>query len=147
MHPACVNEALKELESEFNEKPGQELTFELMDDLLRFRLVGPRSHAVLSHTLHSVESEASRLNAASGSECKWWDEYNVCWREGWEFWCGMAGCVSPSAIPSCLVVGLTVVDPRYLLPPRKVDMVSEGYPKRKAVKVRVDQRLRYGLTG
>ena len=133
MHPSCSKEALEEFQTLCSDESEKNMTIELVDDLLRFRLIGPSSHAILSDLLHSGESKPPWLNGLSGPE----QTVDVCSGDGWEFWREMAVCGSPSSVPPHVVVGLTVIDPRHYLPQRKVDMVSRHYPKKKSSKVGV----------
>jgi ribonuclease P/MRP protein subunit POP1 len=133
MHPSCSKEALEELQSQCSDESRKTMTIELVDDLLRFRMIGPSSHTILSDLLHAGEPKPHWLNGISGPE----KGLDVCSGDGWEFWKEMAGFESPSSIPQHLVVGLSVADPRHYLPQKKVDMVSKHYPPKKSSKFAV----------
>ena len=115
-------------------------------DLVRFRLIGPRSHALLMETLKPVftfdEEDASSSGSAtpchsSGSSTSVW------WRGDLQqhveahssllsqTLCFIKPASSPAQVCKGAVVGMTVLDPRLFTPSKKTDSVSAYYPKKK----------------
>ena len=108
-------------------------------ELLRFRLTGPQSHALLASTLalpasslHKdssdkiVKRESTLLckDSSSSNSSKWWQtsandslSQNVLWDR-------LKQASSPSVFPPGCAIGLTVLDPRLDLPVKKTSIAS-----------------------
>ncbi|KAG7470041.1 hypothetical protein MATL_G00135510 [Megalops atlanticus] len=96
---------------------------DLTMEIVRYRLIGPLSHSVLTDTL----TPASECEAASKTEtsCFWWPEH--CKEEGnmslhreqANIFQLLKGVFSTAEIPAGSVFGLTVDDPRLTLPGKK----------------------------
>ena len=118
-------------------------------DLVRFRLIGPRSHALLVETLKPVLTfdEGVEKNEAANSK-PGLPEVPVSIPPGW--WKGdlrqhmlahsnllsrTLHCVksasSPAQVCKGSVLGMTVFDPRLFTPSKRTDKVSKYYPKKK----------------
>lgn len=122
-------------------------------NLVRFRLVGPRSHAVLMETLKpvwdddnsdsgctgSVESdEADPMMASEEEEPaeKWWvggdvqahlDLHEEALAKDYP---AIRSAASPAQFSRGAVIGMCVQDPRLFTPSERTDMVSSHYPKK-----------------
>ena len=125
----------------------------LKNELVRFRLLGPRSHAILMETLKpkfgSIISESQSTESISQtttSESTKTDHPDI--PEIPEWWEGhthmeahskiLASCyhalkmaTNPTQFSRGTVIGMTVRDPRLFTPSKKADMVSAHYPKKK----------------
>ncbi|XP_036395476.1 ribonucleases P/MRP protein subunit POP1 [Megalops cyprinoides] len=96
---------------------------DLTMEIVRYRLIGPLSHSVLTDTL----APASECEAASKTEtsCFWWPEH--CKEEGnmslhreqANVFQLLKGVFSTAEIPAGSVLGLTVDDPRLTLPAKR----------------------------
>lgn len=88
----------------------------LKDRLVRFRLTGPGSQAVLSQTLQVADI------IPEGSKELWWQQYYskdhmaIGHTQQRQFWNEVTKCRSPGEVAPHLVLGLTVRDPRILMP-------------------------------
>ena len=112
----------------------------LRHDLLRLRLTGPQSHALLTSTLklptdlkHKQSENKSTthvLTSASffsdrgvnSSSSKWWQEALDYPRDSLaqnQLWDKLKKAYSPAVLPARCVIGLTVLDPRLYLPGKK----------------------------
>ncbi|KAJ8290957.1 hypothetical protein GJAV_G00019650 [Gymnothorax javanicus] len=93
---------------------------DLTMEIVRYRLIGPRSHFVLAETL----TPATVYEAADNQEasCFWWpkhckDESNMSLhREQADLFNILKGLYSAGEVPAGSVLGLTVDDPRLTLP-------------------------------
>ena len=119
----------------------------LRDEFVRFRLIGPRSHAVVMETLKPIINEPSTSETAdtpsltSGADLSqipvpipWWNEDHAlpAHTELLGNRLGMLRNASgPEEFPRGTVVGMMVLDPRLFTPNKKTDMVSGFYPRRK----------------
>ncbi|XP_067094443.1 ribonucleases P/MRP protein subunit POP1 [Osmerus mordax] len=93
---------------------------DLTMEIVRYRLIGPLSHSVLTETLEA----ATECDASSPSQqaCLWWPEH--CKDEGnmslhrkqADIFNLLKGVYSTAEVPSGSVLGLTVDDPRLTLP-------------------------------
>ena len=110
-------------------------------DLLRFRLTGPQSHALLARTLtlcsnskhkdfsDQIDKKEStfRNDKSIDISPKWWQKsldsssdlssQNVLWGR-------LKQASSPSVLPAGCVIGLTVLDPRLDLPVKKISTAT-----------------------
>ena len=105
----------------------------LHEQVVRLRLTGPKSHALLASTLQLCDWNRERDRAGS----RWWEVYS----EGEDrikmledqnkSWEQMKGVASPGVLKAGSVLALVVKDPRLGLPVRKssVDMASEDIYK------------------
>ena len=126
----------------------------LKDELVRFRLIGPRSHALLIETLKPVfnfkphqppaspnEQPASSSSlTASESESfslpdisKWWKGH----QSSAEHAKVLSLCYpiiksasNPAEFSRGIAIGMTVSDPRLFIPSKRTDMVSAYYPQK-----------------
>ncbi|CAH0729854.1 unnamed protein product, partial [Brenthis ino] len=81
----------------------------------RFRLTGPRSHAVLVEALKCVENiEKIQCNDWVHEVLKSKNELFL--KEKHEYWNSLKSLSSPSQVPSRLVIGLVIKDPRWSRP-------------------------------
>uniref|UniRef100_A0A672TKV2 POP1 homolog, ribonuclease P/MRP subunit n=1 Tax=Strigops habroptila TaxID=2489341 RepID=A0A672TKV2_STRHB len=78
-------------------------------EILRYRLIGPLSHSVLTETLKACRKR---------SELNWWFHGNV-------HLCIFKGISSPSELPPGTILGLTVGDPRVNMPKKKTKAVPD----------------------
>ena len=105
----------------------------LREQLVRFRLTGPKSHALLASTMELCEWG----NTKDGEGQHWWQSFcsdpahlkNVTDQNA--LWERMKGVTSPGVLVSGSVVAVVVKDPRLGLPLRKssVDVVSKDLYK------------------
>ena len=120
----------------------------LKDELVRFRLVGPRSHALVMETLKPVVKSVSNKATASSNHLSssppdlstipdtvpWWDgnenlnRHNQLLSTHYE---RLKAATTPTEFPRGTILGMVVQDPRLFTPSKKTDMVSEHYPKKK----------------
>ena len=140
----------------------------LKDELVRFRLIGPRSHALLMETLKPVfdfgihEPESPTGEEMSTSKKPPTDLSDIPELPQWWRNCSdlmeharaLASCYpnlksasSPAEFSRGTVIGMTVLDPRFFTPSKKTDMVSAYYPKRKGDDLRFKQCEEYGSDG
>ena len=117
-------------------------------DLVRFRLIGPRSQALLVETLKPVltfdegdassssESASATTSPSVPSPPVWWKgdlhqhmvaHSNILSQMIHSF----KSAPSPSHVCKGAVVGMTVLDPRIFTPSKRMDKVSAYYPKKK----------------
>ncbi|CAH4032842.1 ribonucleases P/MRP protein subunit POP1 [Pieris brassicae] len=80
----------------------------------RFRLTGPKSHAILTHSLKTVNT--IKLSSEWVSKTKNFDLYL---QEKHEYWSNISNLSSPSQLPSRIVIGLIVKDPRWSRPKKR----------------------------
>lgn len=116
-------------------------------DLLRLRLTGPQSHALLTNTLklstdlkHKGSENKSDTNTSlkestsffndkviNNSSAKWWqkplDNPKDLLAQA-AIWDKLKKASSPSVLPPGCVIGLTVLDPRLYLPGKKKSITS-----------------------
>ena len=120
----------------------------LKDELVRFRLVGPRSHALVMETLKPVVKSVSNEATTSSNHLStpppdlatipdtipWWDgnenlnRHNQLLSTHYE---RLKAATTPTEFPRGTILGMVVQDPRLFTPSKKTDMVSEHYPKKK----------------
>ncbi|XP_062394520.1 ribonucleases P/MRP protein subunit POP1 [Sardina pilchardus] len=97
---------------------------DLTMEMVRYRLIGPLSHTVLTEAL-SPATDCEEA-AKSGQSCFWWPEYSnqeqnmALHREQADVFQLLKGVYSSTEIPAGSVLGLTVDDPRITLPRRRV---------------------------
>ena len=116
-------------------------------DLLRLRLTGPQSHALLANTLKlstdlkhkasenksdttTSHKESTRFCSDKGiniSSAKWWQKQlenpkDLLAKSA--LWEKLKKASSPSVLPTGCVIGLTVLDPRLYLPGKKKSITS-----------------------
>jgi hypothetical protein len=104
-------------------------------DLVRFRLIGPRSQALLVETLKPVLS-FEEGNASSSSESVWWNgdlrrhmvAHSNLLSQALH---SIKSAPSPAHVCKGAVIGMTVFDPRIFTPSKRTDKVSAYYPKKK----------------
>ncbi|XP_022089198.1 ribonucleases P/MRP protein subunit POP1-like [Acanthaster planci] len=133
-HPSCASELLKELkaaseaENANTDSNSRVTVTQLKDSPLRFRLQGPLSHPVLLHAL-----KMSDVGKASGPEQPrlWWEDYYAdlhhlqAWREQSSTWETLGGVRTAMDLPPRCVLGLTVRDPRNLLPIKRTKIMTD----------------------
>lgn len=123
-------------------------------DLVRFRLIGPRSHALLMETLKPVWSDEQGSNSGcttfeSGIDKssengeseeptqKWWlgEEVQPHLTRNAEVlaahYPAIKSADNPAHFSRGAVIGMCVQDPRLFTPSKKTDMVSSYYPKKR----------------
>ena len=109
-------------------------------DLVRFRLIGPRSQALLMETLRPVLSfdDVSVEGGASIAESaiEWWEgELRPLMSAHSALLSSTLPTIrsqsSPAQVCKGSVIGMTVFDPRLFTPSKKTDKVSAFYPKKK----------------
>ncbi|OWF43056.1 ribonucleases P/MRP protein subunit POP1-like isoform X2 [Mizuhopecten yessoensis] len=89
----------------------------LKDRLVRLRLTGPASQTVLAQTLQVAD-----MLPQAGSSDLWWhqlygrDHMAIAHTQQRQFWNEVTKCRSPGELTPHLVLGLTVRDPRILMP-------------------------------
>ncbi|CAG9793930.1 unnamed protein product [Diatraea saccharalis] len=89
----------------------------------RFRMTGPKSHAVLAHSIKCID------NLEKIKENKWIKNLklsNLYLNERYNYWQNIKNATSPSQIPSNVVVGLVVRDPRLCRPKHRTKSVIEN---------------------
>ena len=118
----------------------------LMLDLVRFRLIGPRSQALLIETLKPVlvfdegnassSSESATPSPSIPSPPVWWKgdlhqhmvaHSNILSQMLHSF----KSAPGPAHVCKGAVIGMTVLDPRIFTPSKRTDKVSAYYPKKK----------------
>lgn len=100
----------------------------LKDTLVRFTLTGPESNAILSDALQIADLEVRKStdSVTKGSSRRWWEVFYVSGaaqevnRKQRELWESLRGVQSPGQLPAHCVIGLTVRDPRLLIPDKKL---------------------------
>ncbi len=164
-HPASKDEVFDVLQNSVmlfsNQRPvsGREVSV-VRRNLVRFRLIGPRSHAVLMETLKPRFTEKERKDSMHGDGCcgmdcdecdedeveretkvsspeKWWLEGDV--EENIvnqsriieEMTHGINKTSEPLRFARGSVISMCVQDPRLYTPSKKTDMVSLHYPIKK----------------
>ena len=166
-HPAIHDTMLKEMEKAtkpFNTestkmRAGEDLTKatasaktgaitveSLKLDLVRFRLIGPRSQALLMETLKPVltfneddtspSSESATPNPSIPSPPVWWkgdlQQHMVAHSNLLsQAFHSIRSAPGPAHICKGAVVGMAVIDPRLFSPSKRTDKVSAYYPKKK----------------
>ncbi|XP_004931529.2 ribonucleases P/MRP protein subunit POP1 [Bombyx mori] len=85
----------------------------------RFRLTGPNSHAVLTHSLKCVESAKIK----NDDWAKSYDDLNL--EEKDEYWESLSTLNSPSQLPPKIIIGLIVKDPRLSRPSKRTKAIIE----------------------
>ena len=119
---------------------------ELKDELLRFRLLGPRSHAVLMAVLTPVLDFCGQCVTSSTSDDAVKDDTHPSpslWGEAHHtlqqharllssLYPSIKAAVSSSYFSRGTVVGMVVSDPRLCSPASRTDMVSSFFPKKLA---------------
>lgn len=126
----------------------------LRNELVRFRLLGPRSHAVLMNTLKpefgstpqeppskstdpipETTSESTTANRSDIPDTpKWWQGHSHVEAHSRllaSSYGALKAAASPAQFPRGAVIGMTVRDPRLTTPSKKTDMVSAHYPAKK----------------
>ena len=97
----------------------------LKDTLVRFTLTGPKSNAVLTDALQVADVEPRKSSDSDESLHRWWQEFysrpaaqevNQQQRALWDC---LRGVQSPGQLAPRHVFGLTVRDPRLLIPAKK----------------------------
>ena len=94
----------------------------LAGSLLRYRLTGPLSNAVLADALQQANVVPAK---SSGDNVKWWHKYyadpgvSLGHSLQKEFWESVGHCLSPAELSPHCVIGLTVQDPRLGRPVKK----------------------------
>ena len=123
---------------------------DMNSDLIRFRVIGPRSHALLMEALKPVfntGSDQPRETATASDSMevdppalpdapRWW---NGATKNDFEQHCSLLSQVhcsiksasNPAQFQKGSVLAMTVLDPRLSTPSRKLDMVSQYYPLQK----------------
>ncbi|MEE6463466.1 hypothetical protein FKM82_005919 [Ascaphus truei] len=114
---------------------------DLTMELVRYRLIGPLSHCVLTDALRAAPVHKGMENADAGPH-SWWTEYcgnpdNISLHDRQEsMFKLLQGIGSPGEILPGTILGLTVGDPRLTLPKKKTKSVPnlENYDDREKVK-------------
>ena len=159
-HPAMHTEVLSEITLcirtyNANGESGQGevepmVTMRVMNsDLVRFRLIGPRSHALLMETLKPVfGTDSEQADVGMTPDSMEVDPPTIpdapCWWKGAthsffeqhlhllsESHHSIKSAPNPAQFQKGSVLSLTVFDPRLSTPSHKLDMVSQYYPFRK----------------
>ncbi|CAH0398801.1 unnamed protein product [Chilo suppressalis] len=89
----------------------------------RFRLTGPKSHIVLAHSIKCID-DIEKIK-----ENKWIQNLNrstLYLKEKCDYWQKIKGATSPSHLPSKIVIGLVVRDPRLCRPNRRTKALNEN---------------------
>lgn len=156
-HPAMFEEAFTEVQEAISKKVSSIAETSgtntvsclsvqwLKDEFVRFRLLGPRSHAVLMEVLKPVlcfSDTNSLSNSAEGvvkenssaASLPWWkDQCHVLQEHASELssvYPTIKGAHTPSSFSRGTVIGMVVTDPRLSLPSGRTDMVSSFYPEK-----------------
>ncbi|XP_040443152.1 ribonucleases P/MRP protein subunit POP1 isoform X1 [Falco naumanni] len=99
-------------------------------EILRYRLIGPLSHSVLTETLKAASLQTEMADSETGLN-NWWVEnckdsekvsLHQCQSAIFEL---LEGISSPSEMPPGTILGLTVGDPRVNLPKKKTKAVPD----------------------
>ena len=118
----------------------------LKDEFVRFRLIGPRSHALVMETLKPVTDKVDTQDKVNNLTCSipdltripvpvpWWNE-DTSFHDHTRLLNSHIGMLhsasSPDQFPNGTVLGMIVEDPRLRTPSKKTDMVSSFYPKKR----------------
>uniref|UniRef100_A0A2C9JKD4 Uncharacterized protein n=1 Tax=Biomphalaria glabrata TaxID=6526 RepID=A0A2C9JKD4_BIOGL len=149
----CFETTSQALHSEERIETSNVMVTPLKGELVKIRLIGPASNMVLSETLKLydvagfLEKDDARLQCPSDESLEagveeddsdykrqWWKGYykkenalNVISDQS-QVWEQLIKCHSPGEAPNNCVIGLTVRDPRLLLPPKrtKVSVINSG---------------------
>ncbi|XP_059140261.1 ribonucleases P/MRP protein subunit POP1-like [Physella acuta] len=106
----------------------------LNNELVKLRLFGPASNVVLSETLQlSPMISQCTDSPAQGNVDFWWKSYyssslqQESFKQQADVWRDLQ-CSTPGQVPANSILGLTVRDPRLLLPPKrsKVTLINSG---------------------
>ncbi|XP_049873943.1 ribonucleases P/MRP protein subunit POP1 [Pectinophora gossypiella] len=90
----------------------------------RFRLTGPNSHAVLAHSLKSVDN-IEKLKSSQWLSCLN-QKSELYLKENHDYWQDIKYCSSPSQLSSRLILGLVVRDPRLSRPSKRTKAQTEN---------------------
>ena len=98
----------------------------LAGSLLRYKLTGPESNAVLFDALQQANIVPV---SSSGDAVKWWHKYydttlSLGHELQREFWESVSMCQSPAELSPHCVLGLTVADPRLTRPVKRTKITS-----------------------
>ena len=130
----------------------------LKDELVRFRLIGPRSHALLMETLKpsfnfqsqqtpvsSVEHTCSTATSTDQPQLtKWWRGHRSSANHAKllsRCYPSIKSAPSPAEFTRGIAIGMTVLDPRLFTPSKKTDMVSAYYPQKKGQDFEMEGQL------
>lgn len=119
---------------------------DLTMEIVRYRLIGPLSHTVLTETL---EAATSCKNLDKSASSLWWPEHckdeskMVLHKKQSEIFKILKGVYSSGEIPPGTVLGLNVDDPRVTLPRKKV----KAFPSVKPVQEENDRVKQLMLNG
>ena len=110
----------------------------LKDELVRFRLLGPRSHAVVMEVLKPIldfsEQGAGGPCSTSDNPQPWWADQRSTLQGHARLLSSLYSTILAAATPSVFsrgaVVGMVVSDPRLIAPSTRANMVSSFYPKK-----------------
>ena len=145
-HPAIHDQLLGEVQQAIKRSQDSRISLSAQSlklDLIRFRLIGPRSHALLMETLkHSFQFKDNDKGAPTISSSLgelpegfyWWKHHAPTIAHQKLFSRSLPSistAQTPASFPRGTVVGATVVDPRLFTPSKRTDMVSAFYPPRK----------------
>ncbi|XP_064010107.1 ribonucleases P/MRP protein subunit POP1 isoform X1 [Pogoniulus pusillus] len=110
-------------------------------EILRYRLIGPWAHCVLTGTLKAAALQTEMANSETELN-KWWvenckdsDKVSLHQRQSAIFEL-LEGLSSPSQVPPGTVLGLTVGDPRVNLPKKKTKAFPDSEKCQDVAKVR-----------
>ncbi|XP_019711865.1 ribonucleases P/MRP protein subunit POP1 [Hippocampus comes] len=101
---------------------------DLTMEIVRYRLIGPQSHSVLTEALEAATDCDESIK--SQPSCLWWP--NHCKEESkmklhqqqTDLFHTLKGVYSTAELPPGIVLGLTVDDPRLSIPPKRVKALS-----------------------
>ena len=155
VHPSCFSKVLEELNSVFNVLSGDKISKScaesgtdatsrtsgsqsvsvgsLKNSLLRFRLTGPLSQAVLNDTLKPANVE--KISDDCKRSVSWWSSYysttetKAFHSHQTEIWSSLQGVLSPAEASSNCVLSCTVRDPRIFLPRKRVKVMPNASGK------------------
>ncbi|MBN3308477.1 POP1 protein, partial [Amia calva] len=100
---------------------------DLTMEILRYRLIGPLSHCILTDTLRP----ATDLAGATVSSCFWWPEHcmndnnMLLHHQQADMFQLFSGVCSTAEIPAGTVLGLTVDDPRLTIPKKRSKVMPD----------------------
>lgn len=141
-HLSIFSQVFDEITKCFDQGPSQVMTEgssdvvvrPLNNELVKLRLFGPASNVVLSETLQlSPLISQCTDSPAQGNVDPWWKSYyssslqQASYKQQADVWRDLQSS-TPGQVPANSILGLTVRDPRLLLPPKrsKVTLLNSG---------------------
>lgn len=120
IHPAITDSLIKEVKE--NIRTDSVIVNNLQDELVHYKLIGPRSNDVIVQTLDPVWSAVD--DEGITEEGKWTRQGNDGVMDKKKFLEYLCNTKTPAELPNKIVVGLNVQDFRLSIPDKKVNIAS-----------------------